>query len=174
MIYVLDSSTLALLINPNSGVPKDPNTKQQLRYAPERVRHLIDRLSAKDTLVVPTPVLAEILVKAGEAGPELFEKLSPLARLSFIPFDMKAAIECAVMEQKARAEGTKKGSSEEPWQKVKFDRQIIAISRVVAADAIYTDDEKFVSFAKSVGMKTISTWELPIPNDAEDLFSDLD
>ena len=38
------------------------------------------------------------------------------------------------------AEGNKKDGSGEPWAKIKYDRQIVAIAKVIGASAIYSDD----------------------------------
>lgn len=171
MILAFDSSTLTLLINPNARPPNDPETGEPLAFSKVRIEGLISSLTASDALLVPTPVLAEVLVEAGDGGPALLEKIQTLARIRIAPYDTRAAVETAFMEREARALGSKKGASDQPWQKVKFDRQIIAISRVARADAIYSDDEKLCSFAKSVGVEVRSTWELPVPDGSRDLFS---
>lgn len=173
MILVLDNSTLTLIVNPGARPPNDPSTGNPLSYAKERIEGLVGSLTSADTLVIPTPVLAEVLVQAGDGAPALLEKIQTLARLRVIPFDQRAAVETAFMEREARESGSKKGASGEPWQKVKFDRQIIAIARVAGADAIYSDDEKLSGFAKSVGMDVRSTWDLPVPDTARDLFANL-
>jgi hypothetical protein len=58
MIIVVDSTSLALLINPDANPPTDPNTSEPLKFAKERIEFLISSLTANDSLVVPTPVLA--------------------------------------------------------------------------------------------------------------------
>lgn len=75
------------------------------------------------------------------------------------------------MTREAAEAGDKKSGSEQPWQKVKFDRQIIAIARVVGASKIYSDDENLAKFAKRIGIEVISIWDLPIPENAENLFT---
>lgn len=173
MILVLDNCALTLMVNPEAKPPSDPETGGELESVKERIEGLIASLSSADTLIVPTPVLAEVLVGAGEAAPELLAKIQTLARLRIVPFDARAAIETAMMENEARASGSKKGVSEAPWQKVKFDRQIIAIARVGSADAIYSDDGNLIKFAKSLGMTVQSTWDLPVPEKTRDLFTEL-
>ena len=170
MILAFDSSTLTLLINPDARPPNDPETGEPLTFSKERIEGLIGSLTASDALLIPTPVLAEVLVEAGDGGPALLEKIQTLARIRIAPFDTRAAVEAAFMEREARALGSKKGASGQPWQKVKFDRQIIAISRVAGADALYSDDEKLSNFAKSVGVEVRSTWDLPVPESNWGLF----
>jgi hypothetical protein len=115
--------------------------------------------------------LAEVLVEAGDAGPAILEKIQTLARLRIAPFDQRAAVETAMMEREARAPGSKKAGSDQPWQKVKLDRLIIAIARVAGSDAIYSDDEGLSKFARSLGIDVRNTWDLSVPEGDRDLFT---
>jgi hypothetical protein len=54
-------------------------------------------------------------------------------------------------------------SDRETWAKLKFDRQIIAIAKVNCAKSIYSDDFGVKSVATANGLKTVHTWELPLP-----------
>jgi hypothetical protein len=58
---------------------------------------------------------------------------------------------------------SKKALSAGPWDKVKYDRQIVAIAKVAEATAIYSDDKGIRSIAKSVDIPVISFAELPLP-----------
>jgi hypothetical protein len=69
VILAVDSSALALLVNPAADPPEDPKTGQPVLHIRQRVEHLIAGIGASDTLVVPTPVLAEAMVRAEEGGP---------------------------------------------------------------------------------------------------------
>lgn len=171
MILVVDSSALALIINPDADPPDDPATCSPLTRVPERIRFLLSNLSTGDTIVVPTPVLAEILVKAGDGAPEVLFSLQGLARIRIVPFDERAAIETAMMTRDALASGDKRGGSDQAWQKVKFDRQIVAIARAHGATRIFADDHRLASFAAKLGMDVFSSWNLPLPEVAEDLFT---
>lgn len=171
MILVVDSSALALIINPDADPPHDPATGFPLTRVGERVGLLLSGMEARDAIIVPTPVLAEILVKAGDGAPDVLIELQGLARVRLVAFDERAAVETAMMTREALAVGDKRGGSAEPWQKVKIDRQIVAIARVHGASKIYADDLGLVGFAKSLGMDTISSWNLPLPETMEDLFT---
>jgi hypothetical protein len=171
MILALDSSAFALVINPDARPPNDPATDGPVVHARERVMGLIASLSVHDALIVPTPVLAEVLVRVGEAGPNVLEQLQGQAKIRVRAFDTRAAVEVAVMTQDAIAAGDKRGGSDQPWQKIKYDRQIIAIARVAGASKLYADDGGLVKIAQSVGMATISTWELPVPEGTDNLFT---
>ncbi len=75
------------------------------------------------------------------------------------------------MTRQAIDAGDKRGGSSAPWQKVKVDRQVIAIARVEGATHIYADDHNLTAFARQLGMEALSTWDLPVPERVEDLFS---
>jgi predicted nucleic acid-binding protein len=171
VILAVDSSALVLLINPDASPPRDPATGQALQHTRERVEHFLARLSPQDTIIIPAPVLAEILVQAGEGGPELSAKLRNLARVKTRPFDDKAAIETAMMTREAIERGNKRGGSDAPWQKVKVDRQVIAVARVENATRLYADDHNLVAFARDLGMDVFSTWDLPVPEQPRNLFT---
>lgn len=174
MIWAIDSSALVLLINPAANPPIDPATEQPLFKARERVEQFIASFKSTDTLIVATPVLAEVLVKAGAAAPEILELLGNRARIRLRSFGLSEAIELAAMSQEAIAAGSKKGISTEPWQKVKFDRQIIATARVARATHMYVDDSGLAKTARSLGMEVVSTWDLEIPKETEDLLTMLE
>ena len=78
-------------------------------------------------------------------------------------FNTKSAVEAAAMYVDAKRQGDKKGGSESIWQRVKVDRQIVAIAKANSADLIYTNDAGLKTFAKGAGIKTVSLWELSMP-----------
>jgi hypothetical protein len=51
------------------------------------------------------------------------------------------------------------------WAKVKFDRQIVAIAKVVGATVIYSDDKDVATLAKKQGIETIGVADLPLPKE---------
>ena len=70
MILAVDSSALALLVNPAANPPDDPATGKPVEHARERVEYFIASLTASDTMIIPTPVLAEALVRAEDGVPD--------------------------------------------------------------------------------------------------------
>lgn len=54
---------------------------------------------------------------------------------------------------------------------MKVDRQVIAIARVEGITRIYADDIGLVGFARRLGMDAFSTWDLPIPEQEQNLFT---
>ncbi|SDD52657.1 hypothetical protein SAMN05444678_11522 [Sphingomonas sp. YR710] len=171
MIVVVDSTALSLLVNPAATPPSDPETGQPVTLARERVEHMIAGLGTNGTLIIPTPVLAEVLVYAEVGAPGVLEQLNGLARVRLRSFDVRAAIETAMMTREAIQAGDKRGGSTDPWQKVKIDRQIIAIARTNNATRIYADDLGLISFARRLGMDAVSTWDLALPPAETNLFT---
>ena len=69
------------------------------------------------------------------------------------------------MELLARAKGSKRTPArvEAPWQKVKFDRQIVAIAKLHKAHTIFSDDADVKTLAEDIGIKAVRCWDLAIP-----------
>ena len=67
------------------------------------------------------------------------------------------------MTAEAMAAGDKKGDVTCGWQKVKFDRQIIAIARVAGARCIYSHDPDLKKLVGAGGPQVQSFDDLPVP-----------
>ena len=68
---VFDATTLLLFPEPDARVLLDPPTNEPLTNAKARIDHLIETLeTGRETIVIPTPTLSEVLVHANEAGPD--------------------------------------------------------------------------------------------------------
>ena len=172
MIVVIDSTALAMLICPEAQAPNDPVTGEQTSHAQARVEKFCRQLEENaDILMIPTPVLAEVLVRAGPEGSKILESLQGQAFVRVKPFDQAAAIEFAIMTQEAIANGHKGGGHSQPWQRVKFDRQIISIARVSGADKVYSDDDALKNYCGLVGLDAFSTWDLSVPETVDNLFT---
>jgi predicted nucleic acid-binding protein len=172
-VVAIDNTALALPFHPGAKPPNDPKTGQPLIKARERIEQLISDLDAEDErIIIPTPVLCEFLILAGREGSLYLEKIQGAKTLLVSPFDQRAAIQLAAMELAARGKGGKRVGGL-PYQKVKFDRQIVAIARVNGALTIYSDDQDLGRFAKSVGLRAVCTWDLPIPASKTPLFDNL-
>jgi hypothetical protein len=171
-----DATALALLVNPEASPPHDPATGALLLRAKDRLDFLVAEIErTRGTIVIPTPALAEVLVRAGDAAPEILDRFNRSARFKIADFDQRAAVELAAMTREAIRAGNKFDGVDAPWQKVKVDRQIVAIARVNSARAIYSDDAGVATFATKLGLTVIRTWELPLPEAAApDLFAMLD
>jgi hypothetical protein len=126
MILAVDRRVSLRVVRWIRGGIDEQRQSRAVDRARERVEHFIAELSSGDTVIIPTPVLAEVLVRANEGGPGLLAALGGLARMKVRPFSERAAIETAHMTREAILAGDKKGGSTEAWQKVKVDRQVIA------------------------------------------------
>lgn len=163
-MIVFDASVLLLLLAPDSSPPNDPATGQPIERCRDRIEHLIATFEReRQRVIIPTPVLGEVLVRAGTAGPAYLEMLGTSARFRIVPFDVRAAVELAQLTRDAIESGDKKGGSTAPWAKVKFDRQIIAIARVEDAAIIYSDDEEIARIGRRLGIEVIGVGDIPLP-----------
>lgn len=174
-MVAIDNTTLALLLHPKAKPPIDPATKRPLEKCRERIEKLIDDLDADgERIIIPTPVLCEFLILAGKDSSEYLDKIENAKTFLVMPFDKKAAIELAAMELDHRSKGSKKTGPDIPYQKVKFDRQIVAIAKANGARTIYTDDGDMRKFAIRAGLKVVSTWELEVLPSKTPLFDKLE
>lgn len=168
---VFDTSVLLLAIHPDAKPPTDPETKEPLEHAKQRIDYLIRKLSkAKSKVVIPAPALSELLVHAGAAVNEYVAKLQQTP-FNVAPFDTRAAIECAQAVCKYGIKG--KGLSN-PRAKIKFDRQIVAIAQVAGADTIYSDDSDIFTYGRQAGIKVIRSYELELDPDERQHTLDLE
>ena len=163
-MILLDATAFALLINPKASPPIDPATGLAVVRAGDRFAFLQRQTESDgETIVIPTPALAEVLVSLEDQGPAVLERIGRSARFKIAPFDTMAAAEVAAMTRDAIRAGNKRAGSDAPWQKVKIDRQIIAIARTQGAERIYSDDQNLGSFAERLKMTVVRTWEMPLP-----------
>lgn len=163
-MVVFDTNLLLMMLDSDAGVSTDPQTEAPVVRVKERIEYLIMSLSAQnETIGIPTPVLAEILTYAENAGSDYLGLLGANKHFRILAFDLRAAVECAVMTSEAIRAGDKKAGSTEPWQKVKVDRQIVAIGVVERASKIYSDDNGVIQLARGAGVEVVSSWQLPLP-----------
>ena len=163
-MVVIDTTIFLLMLRPETSVPVGPNGVA-VEKVKERIDHLVERLEKTRTkIMVPTPVLSEALVRIGTAATQdIIEGLGRYSVFQVEPFDMRAALEVAASTREALTKGSKKGTSEAGWQKVKFDRQIAAIAKVNGAKTIYSDDRDLHAIAPEFGLEVIGLADLPLP-----------
>lgn len=161
-MVVFDTSVLTLAFDPSANAPTDPSTGELLSDPQARMDHLIKTLSkSKERILIPTPVLSEYLVRAGADKDKRLEEFTSSKVFVVAPFDLRAAVECAAIEE-AGPRRNRMLTESESKAKVKFDRQIIAIAIVRGATAIYTGDKKLAATARLNGLRVIMTWELEL------------
>jgi hypothetical protein len=162
MVVVFDNNVLCLLLHPGADVPNDPSTGKPIDRPKERMALLEEEIrKAGARIAIPAPVLSEFLTFASIEYLTVIQR-SPHFDVS--PFDERAAIESAIALRKDLDEGRGKtlglGS---PWQKIKVDRQIVAIAKTLPADTIYTTDSDIIALAERVGLNAVHVADLPLP-----------
>ena len=84
------------------------------------------------------------------------------------PFDQRAAVESALALKRAlkSVKGKKLGSTSS-WQKIKVDRQIVAIAKVYGVTTVYSTDPDVLNLSRESGIEAIHAADLPPPPVAE-------
>lgn len=160
---ILDATALLLLLNDQTPAPKHPETQEEITDAHERVKALVEQITAAgQKVVIAAPVLAELMVRAENAESEYMKEFSNSSRFRLAPFDHKAAIEHAMYTREALKTGDKRGGINDDWGKVKFDRQIIAIARSLAINKICTDDENLEKHAKKQNIDVVHIYDIQL------------
>ena len=156
---ICDSSYLIALLHPNPSPPKDRQDKPVTQFK-ERIENLVAELSsANDIIGIPTPALAETLVRSGPNRGLYMKVLGDSWKFQIVPFDSRAAIETAELIEAVKS----KKEKWDTWAKVKFDIQIVAIAKAEGVTVIYSDDTDVENFAKRFNIRVIRICDLPVP-----------
>lgn len=162
-MVVFDTSILAISLDANAAVPLSPETLAPIENCRARIDFLLQTLSANKTrVIVPTPVMAEYIVGGGLDKEKRVSKITNAKGFVVESFDLRAAIECALIEDADTATGRLLDPNMTK-AKIKFDRQIIAIAISRRASTIYTGDLKLAHRARQCSLSAVLTWELPLP-----------
>lgn len=142
----------------------DPKLKTGAGNNP-RVDYLVETIEkSRERIVVPTPALSELLVGAKDAAPKYLDTITRSRFFRIEPFGERAAVEAAAMTRDAIARGSKSDpATDSTWAKVKFDRQIVAIARVVGSTTIYSQDSDLARHAEQVGISVVRLEDLLEP-----------
>ena len=133
----------------------------------EKVGHLLARVDkANGKVIIPTPAIAEYLVHADKAGITLLDLLQKRSSVVIANFDLPAAYEAALIDAAALGRKDKRDGSDQAWQKIKVDRQIVAIAKSQGAKLIVSDDGGVRDAAARVGISAVSIDDLPLPEHA--------
>ena len=174
-MVIFDTSILVLSLDPeNAKPPVDPSTGAPLTNCKVRIDHLIETLSAAGaSILVPTPVLSEYLIKAGPNKDEYANMILQSKNFTTGDFNVRAAIELTLLKD---PDLSKKSLDEKVTKaKIRFDRQIISIAKVNGADCVYTSDGNLAKTARVNGLRAVMAWELPEPlPETPDLFNQTD
>jgi hypothetical protein len=164
------------LITDKAPVPIHPDTNSPVERHLERVDCLLkDLQKRKIKIAIPTPVLSEILVRVDNSASQYLAKFKSSAAFQIAHFDELAAIEVAYMA-KQEVKPRQRTSREATIAKLKYDRQIVAIAKVIGATMIYSDDKGVRALGRRYRMSISSIWDLPLPDavqtDLLDLLND--
>lgn len=141
--------------------------KEADRLARARLEHLAQQVAnAGGRIIIPTPALAEFLVHIDEAAAAWLDTLDRKRHIIASPLDRRAAFECSLLDKAAINRGDKRGGRPDPWQRIKIDRQIVAIARVTNASCIVSDDAGLRGTATAAGLRALQIGDLDLPDSA--------
>lgn len=169
-MLAIDQSFLGLLLHPKARPPRNPKTGKPIERLQDRIEELIEDWEVNnETVIIPTPALAQFLILAHHEASDYLGKISSSTYFKIRGFDQRAAVELATIHIGAISAGSKRkrGDSTATWAKVNFDRQIVAVAKVNNASIIYTDDAEMTKFAKAQGMDVVASWDLPEPREKQ-------
>lgn len=156
MTAIFDTNIIVYLVQPDA-----PSSTERVT---ERVVQLIDELAAmKASIIIPAPVLAELLSYADGGDGIILAKLKKIKKLSFGKFDERAAIELAQLERNIRPSGVSSSEFIGSRSKLKFDKLIVAIALRYKSPTLYSDDKNVVRIANRIGLNVVSSNQLPLP-----------
>lgn len=160
MIVTIDTNTLIHWTCESD----DSDEKLRLDLLFEKVKQ-----HAGGRIVVPAPVFAEFLIKTDEATKGWFTGLERKRSVVVAPLDKRAAFECALIDKSVIATyGNKKGQqTEEPWQKIKVDRQVLAIAKANNSDLLVSNDKNMHKSAELIGVNVMYLQDLELPESAK-------
>jgi len=161
LIVAFDASILVYVIDDQAKPPIDLATEKPVDRCHERVLHLLESLQQQNAkIIIPTPALAEVLVRAAKGGPEFLRILSSSRHFRIAPFDERAAVEFAARQAERIAANIRAPATTRT--KAKFDDQIVAIAAVENATTIYSDDKDIAKLAEGrFGVIKIAAIPLP-------------
>lgn len=156
---ICDSSYLIAFLHPKPGPPMDRQGQPVTRFK-ERIEDLIADLSASSDIIgIPTPALAETLVRSGPNRAQYMKVLHDTSKFQLLPFDARAAIDAADLVASIKT----KNEPWDRWAKVKFDIQIVAIAKSEGCSLIYSDDHHIETYARRFNIRVMRICDLPLP-----------
>lgn len=160
-MVAFDSTILSLLLFPDAELHHEGAA---VEHARERVTALVKDLESKrEQILIPTPVLCEVLVAEGADTQHVLTTLRASAYIRIGDFDQRAAVELAARLREAINAGDPREDVPIGKTAMKFDRQIVAIALVNGARALHSDDAGLERFATASGLAIKRVSDLPLP-----------
>lgn len=132
-----------------------------------RLDHLLATIATSGgRIIIPTPALAVFLVGVDEAAAEWLNTLDKKRSVFVAPFDRRCAFECSLLDKAAMGIGDKRSGRKEPWQRIKVDRQIVAVAKVNQATILVTNDDGLRATATDAAITVHRVHELDVPDSA--------
>ena len=153
---VFDPTFLIDLLNPKLGGEK----RAALDFL------VADLSKARTRILIPTPCLTELLVRAASARDQYLKLLAGNAAFEIIPYDQRAATECALLLEQAWDSKSQKSITH---TKFKFDWMIVACAASRNVANIYSDDGDILRCSTQVKIQTIKQSELPVPPESRQM-----
>jgi predicted nucleic acid-binding protein len=161
-MVAFDSTILSILLFPDATLN---HAGQVVPDAKERVESLVKDLeSRKERILIPAPALCEVLVTKGVEVNTVLEKLRTHSLIRIGDFDQRAAIELALQLREAINSRDAREGCNVTKSKMKFDRQIVAISIVNGAKVLYSDDRQVKVFAETCGLQVVRVIDIDSPH----------
>ena len=172
-IVAFDNTMLSVWLNPKGKVP-DGKDGKPVEFAKERALGLIQQLQkSRSVIVLPTPAVSELLTAIGPDAQQYITVVSRSRLFQVTAFDARCAAELALLNRSVFDIADKK-SKAQPYQKMKFDRQIIAICKVTGVTELYTDDKGISERARLCGITPIGIADVELPASSRQLPLDLE
>ena len=169
MIVGVDATFLLHFFSPPGtvGVVLDA-AGQPVALPQERIAGMVaDLEKTSSTIIVGTPALSEIMVRAGVQAAQAWLAIMNTSKVfKVVSFDAKSAIEVALMAGHMVKGEERRETTKDTYAKLKYDRQIVAIARTEGATVFYTDDDRQANLARRLGMDAKGLADCPIPTSA--------
>jgi len=122
-----------------------------------------DLEKSRSRILIPAPCVTELLVHGGKANERFQRFLGGTSSFDVIPFDKRAATECAIRLKEA---WDRKSVMKVSKTKFKYDWMVVACAASRNVSVIYSDDADIIRAAGAAGIKVLKQSDLRIPEAA--------
>jgi predicted nucleic acid-binding protein len=153
---VLFDSSFLVAATEQGVVPADTDNGVRLRYLLQELEQ------AESRIVVPTPVLAEVLVRKNPDRVRLIQTLQRSPRILLAEFGPAAAAVCSELIMRRWPKPADRAAH---WSRhrLKFDMQIVAIAEVNNVGVVYTMDRQLAALCRDEKILALGFQDLPMP-----------